>query len=95
MVSPWISGQQHGDATGGELLSHTNNFIIMKHFFLFSGSNHSVIVKPEKQVPPSEEISEPLYPFEHDVNTMDGSEFLDDFARMKEQPSDSDEKSDR
>jgi hypothetical protein len=58
----------------------------MKHFFLTSGNKYLSQIEPNTPRTPSEEISEPLYPFEHDINTMDGGEFLDDFARMKEQP---------
>ena len=58
----------------------------MKHFFLLSDKKHSVKIDPGKGPTPSEEIPEPLYPYEHDADTSDGSEFLDDNLRMKEQP---------
>jgi len=58
----------------------------MKHFFLLSDHKHSVKVDPGKGPTPSEEIPEPLYPYEHDENTSDGGEFLDDSLRMKDQP---------
>ena len=58
----------------------------MKHFFLFSDSKYPAKTDPGKGVTPSEEIPEPLYPYEHDINTSDGSEFLDDSIRMKDQP---------
>lgn len=34
----------------------------------------------------SESIEEGLYPFQHDPNITEGSEFLDDAIRMKDQP---------
>ena len=58
----------------------------MKHFFLLSDQKHSVKIDPDKGPAPADGIPEPLYPYEHDVNTSDGSEFLDDAIRMKEQP---------
>ena len=58
----------------------------MKHFFLLSDFKRSDKKDPGKGPTPSEEISEPLYPYEHDINTSDGSEFLDDAIRMKDQP---------
>ena len=58
----------------------------MKHFFLLSDNKHSVKVNPGQGPTPSDDIPEPLYPFEHDINTADGGEFLDDGIRMKDQP---------
>lgn len=34
----------------------------------------------------SEDIQKSIYPFLHEINITDGSEFLDDRIRMKEQP---------
>ena len=58
----------------------------MKHFFLLPGQKYSVKIDPDKESKASEQIAEPLYPFEHDINTSDGSEFLDDAIRMTDQP---------
>lgn len=35
---------------------------------------------------PEEETQESVIPFEHDINITEGSEFLDDAIRMKDQP---------
>ncbi len=35
---------------------------------------------------PSEEIQESIYPHQQEINATDGSEFLDDRIRMKDQP---------
>jgi hypothetical protein len=53
----------------------------MNKFFL---NTHTA--DPGKGQTPSGEIPETLYPYEHDINTSDGGEFLDDAIRMKEQP---------
>lgn len=37
---------------------------------------------------PGKEIQEIVTPFQHEINTSDGSEFLDDAIRMKDQPLD-------
>ena len=58
----------------------------MKHFFLLSDNKHSVKIDPGKGPTPSDEIPEPLYPYEHDVSSSDGGEFLDDSLRMTDQP---------
>ena len=34
----------------------------------------------------SEEIQESIHPYDHEANLSDGSEFLDDAIRMKDQP---------
>jgi hypothetical protein len=34
----------------------------------------------------SEDIQESIYPFLHEINITNGSEFLDDLIRMREQP---------
>ena len=41
---------------------------------------------PREAQTSSEETPETLYPYEHDINTRDGSEFLDDAIHMEEQP---------
>lgn len=41
---------------------------------------------PREGQTPSEEIPETLYPYEHDINTSDGSEFPGDAIRTEEQP---------
>lgn len=58
----------------------------MKHFFLLPGSKRSIEMDPDQKPAPPGDLQEPLYPFEHDTNTMDGAEFLDDNLRMKDQP---------
>ena len=58
----------------------------MTHFILLPDKERPTKIDPGKGPTPSEEIPEPLYTYEHDVNTNDGSEFLDDAIRMKDQP---------
>ena len=45
---------------------------------------------PQKEKPgdnkPSEGIQESIYPDQHEINITEGSEFLDDAIRMKDQP---------
>ena len=41
---------------------------------------------PDKSKVPSEEIQESINPFHREMNTSEGSEFLDDAIRTKEQP---------
>ena len=56
----------------------------MKHFFFLPWFKWSQKINPDKSPIPSDEIPEPLYPYEHDPETSDGSEFLDDNFRMSE-----------
>ena len=39
-----------------------------------------------RELTSSEGIQEGIYPFQHDPNITEGSEFLDDAIRMKDQP---------
>jgi len=43
---------------------------------------------PNKSKAPSEEIQESINPFHHEMNTSEGSEFLDDAIRMDEEAAD-------
>jgi hypothetical protein len=58
----------------------------MKHFILAPDKEHPDKIDQGKGPTPSEEIPELLSAYEHEVNTSEGSEFLDDALRMKEQP---------
>jgi hypothetical protein len=42
--------------------------------------------KAKKEQDASEETGASVNPYHHEENVMDGSEFLDDAIRMKEQP---------
>jgi hypothetical protein len=41
---------------------------------------------PDIKLASSEEIQESIYPEQHEINITEGSEFLDDGIRMKDQP---------
>jgi hypothetical protein len=58
----------------------------MTHFILLPDKERRIKIDPGKGPNPSEEIPDLLHPFEHDVNTSEGGEFLDDALRMKDQP---------
>ena len=58
----------------------------MTHFILLPDKERPVKIDPGKGPAPSGEIPDLLQPFEHDVNTSEGGEFLDEALRMKEQP---------
>jgi hypothetical protein len=49
---------------------------------------HSNVHKetPENAEELSDQIQESIEPYQHEINTADGAEFLDDGIRMKEQP---------
>ncbi len=58
----------------------------MTHFILLPGKERPNKIDPGKGPTPSEEIPDLLQPYEHDVNTGEGGEFMDDALRMKDQP---------
>ena len=58
----------------------------MTQIILLPDKERQTKIDPGKGPTPSEEIPEPLYTCEHEVNTNDGGEFLDDAIRMKDQP---------
>ena len=77
--------QQHSDTKAASiLLNHFKMQMIMKHFFFLPWFKWSEKIHSDKSATPSDEIPEPLYPYEHDPETSDGSEFLDDNFRMSE-----------
>ena len=47
---------------------------------------HNQNEDPGKGRTPSEEIQASIHPYNEEIHTADGSEFLDDAIRMKEQP---------
>ena len=58
----------------------------MTHDILLPDKEREAKIDPGKGPAPSEEIPDPLYTYEHEVNINDGGEFLDDAIRMKDQP---------
>jgi hypothetical protein len=57
----------------------------MAHFILFPDKERPVKTDPGKGPVSGEEISQSLHTYELEVNTSEGSEYLDDALRMKEQ----------
>ena len=41
---------------------------------------------PTIELTSSEEVQESIHPYQHEINITNGSEFLDDAIRMKDQP---------
>jgi hypothetical protein len=58
----------------------------MTHSVLFPEKERKVKTDSVKAPVSGEEISQPLHTYEQEVNTTEGSEYLDDALRMKEQP---------